>query len=144
MSLSDRLRISGQFILTVGTFCAVIVSFLASVTILGAGARFSLVIVLFLAFFAILFAPLTLLTKPLIERDSIGKYLDDVEKKIEEKTFGAKDLEKLKKLKELVMKKGTRRYLTMLPRLTFLLSEIEKIESARTAFFWDEHEGTMH
>jgi hypothetical protein len=144
VSLSPYLRLSGQFILVVGTFCAVIVSFVAAVMILGTGARFVLVILLFLAFFAILFAPLTLLTKPLIERDSIRKYLDVLEKKVQAKTFGTGDLEKLKKLKESVLKKRNRRSLTMLPRLTLLLSEMEKIESARAAFFWDEHEGTVH
>lgn len=142
--MSDRLQISGRFILAAGTFCAVIVSFVAAAMILGPGARFIPVILLFLAFLTLLFVPLTVVTRPLIEWDWIKTYLRGMEKKVKEKTFGDDDLESLKKLKGRLTKKGDRRCLSILPRLTLLLSEMEKIEKARAAFFWEEQEGTMH
>lgn len=143
--MSRHLRISGQFILSMGAFVAVILSFTAAAFIIGPDAQFVYVIILFLVLFAALFIPLSLIARPLIERDGITAYLDGVQKKVTGWAFKEEDLKNLKRLeKRLFRKKGRGRFPTLAARVSFLIAEMERLEKARESFFWDEHEGMMH
>jgi hypothetical protein len=142
--MSLRCNISGQFLLSVGTFCAVIVSFLAAAALVGPGGRFVSIILLFLVIFAALFIPLSLWTRPLIERDALMTYLQGVEKRVDAWSFGQDDLANLKRLEALFSRKKGSRDVTIHSRVAFLISEMERLEKARTSFFWDDTEGTRH
>ena len=142
--MSRQCTVSGQFILSAGAFLAVIISFPAAAALVGPGGRFVAVILLFLLFFAALFIPLSLLTRPLIERDALKAYLDGVEQKVKGWSFRQEDLTNLKRLEALLFKKKGRRHVSMLARVSFLISEMERLEKARTSFFWDDSEGTKH
>jgi hypothetical protein len=123
---------------------AVIVSFAAAATLVGPGGRFVTIILLFLLFFAALFVPLSLLTRPLIERDALRAYLDGIERRLNGWSFGQEDLNGLKQLETLLAGKKGRRHGPTLARVAFLISEIERLEKARTSFFWEDSEGTVH
>jgi len=128
-----------------GTFAAVILSFTAAAFLVGPDTRFVYVIVLFLVFFAALFIPLSLVTRPLIERDGITAYLDGVEKRVKGWAFKEEDLATLRRLKALLAKKkGRSPSRTLAARVSFLITEMERLEKARASFFWDECEGTRH
>lgn len=142
--MSRHLHISGQFILSVGAFLAVILSFTAAALLVGPGGPFVYVIVLFLLFFAALFIPLSLLTTPLIEQDGVAEYLNSVERKVKGWSFKDEDLANLKRLEALLFKKKGRRHVQTLSRIVFLISEMERLEKARTSFYWEEPEGTKH
>jgi hypothetical protein len=142
--MSRHLYISGQFILSVGAFLAVILSFTAAALLVGPGGRFVYVIVLFLVFFAALFTPLSLLVRPLIEQDGVVQYLDSVERKVRVWEFKEEDLKNLKRLEALLFKKKGRRHLGTLSRIVFLISEMERLEKARTSFYWEDPQGTRH
>ncbi len=144
LTMSRQLTISGQFILSAGAFLAVIISFAAAAAVVGPGGRFVSVILLFLFFFAALFIPLSLLTRPLIERDALKMYLDGIEQRVNGWSFGQDDLKNLKRLEALLFKKKGRRLSPTLTRVSFLISEIERLEKARTSFFWEDSEGTVH
>ncbi len=130
--------------LSVGTFCAVIISFSTAAALVGPGGRFVSIILLFLVFFALLFIPLSLWTRPLIERDALKTYLDGVEQRVDAWSFGQDDLANLKRLEALLSRKKGPRDITMHSRVAFLRSEMERLEQARTSFFWDDSEGTKH
>jgi hypothetical protein len=142
--MSRHFTISGQFILSVGSFLAVIVSFAAAAALVGPGGHFVFIILLFLLFFAVLFVPLSLLTRPLIERDVLSVYLDGVERRLKGWSFGQEDLDGLKRLEALLTRKKGRRRGPTLVRVAFLISEMERLEQARTSFFWEDSEGTVH
>jgi hypothetical protein len=143
--MTRHLRISGQFILSVGAFAAVILSFTAAAFLAGPDAQFVYVIILFLVFFAALFIPLSLIAHPLIERDGITAYLDGVQKKVTAWAFKEEDLKNLRRLeKRLFKKKGHSRFPTLAARVSFLITEMERLEKARASFYWDEREGTTH
>jgi hypothetical protein len=145
VEMSRHFRISGQFILSIGTFVAVILSFTAAALLVGPGGRFVSVIVLFLALFAALYIPLSILARPLIERDAITAYLDGVEKKLAGWAFKEEDLANLRRLEAaLFKKKGRDRFVTLAARASFLIAEMERLEKARASFYWDEREGMMH
>ncbi len=142
--MSRQLNISGQFILSAGAFVAAILSFTAAALLVGPWGRFVYVIVLFLVFFAAVFIPLSLLTRPLIEQDGITEYLDAVERKVKGWDFKEADLNNLRRLEALLFKKKGHRHFPTLARIVFLISEMERLEKARTSFFWEEREGTRH
>ncbi len=130
--------------LSVGAFVAVILSFTAAAFLVGPGGRFVYVIVLFLLFFAALFIPLSLVTRPLIERDGITVYLDRLEKRMTGWDFRQEDLTNLKRLEALLFKKKRRRHFPRLAaRVTFLITEIQRLEKARESFFSEEQKGMM-
>jgi hypothetical protein len=130
--------------LSVGAFLAVIMSFAAAALLVGPHARFVYIIVLFLVFFAAIFIPLSLLTRPLIEQDGITEYLDAVERKLTGWDFKEEDLNNLKRLEALLFKKKGRRHFGMLSRIVFLIGEMERLEKARTSFFGEDPKGTRH
>jgi hypothetical protein len=123
---------------------AAIVAFVAAASILGPGADFVGLILLFLALFLLLFFPLTMAARPLIEWDTVVRYLDGMEKKVDEKSFVDDDIEGARRLKAALLAKRGHRPLSILPRLTRVISEMERIQQARAAFFSNAPEGPLH
>ncbi len=138
-------KVSGQFMMTLGTFLAVIASFFMVVLIVGASARLIFMILLFFLFFILLFIPISIATRPMIDRDVINKYLDEIEEQVKRWDFREKDLCDLKMLRQHLRGKGNKGYVELFQRVVFVLSEMEKIERARADFYWDEPpEGPLH
>jgi hypothetical protein len=142
--MSHPFRISGRFVLAAGSFSAAIVAFAAAASILGPGTDFVRLILLFLALFVLLFFPMTIAARPLIEWDEVMRYLDGMEKKVDEKSFVDDDIEGARRLKAALLKRRGRRSRTILPRLTRVISEMEHIQQARAAFFSDAPGGPLH
>ncbi len=141
----NSLDISGQFLLTLGTLFAVIISFIAAASIAGLGARPIFLTLIFILFFTILFIPISIAIKPLIETDTIKKYLDKMEKQVKKWEFHENDLNDLKRLKHYMKRQGKMKNTELFHRVIFVLSEMEKIDRARTDFYWDEPpEGLLH
>ena len=141
----NSLDISGQFLLTLGTLFAVIISFIAAASIAGLGARPIFLTLIFIFFFTLLFIPISIAIKPLIETDTIEKYLDNMEKRVEKWEFQEDDLNDLKRLKHYLRRQGKRKNVELFHRVIFVLSEMEKIDRAKTDFYWEEPpEGSLH
>jgi hypothetical protein len=141
----SQLRVSGQFMMTLGTFLAVVASFLLVVLIVGASARLIFMIMLFFLFFIFLFIPISIAIRPMIDRDVIHKYLDEIEEQVRRWNFREKDLYDLKMLRQHLQGKDNKGYVELFQRVVFVLSEMEKIERARADFYWHEPpEGPLH
>ncbi len=142
---ANSLDISGQFLLTLGTLFAVIISFIAAASIAGLGARPIFLTLIFILFFTILFVPISIAIRPLIETDTIEKYLDNMEKRVKKWEFKEDDLNDLKRLKNYMRRQRKMKNTELFHRVVFVLSEMEKIDRARTDFYWDEPpEGSLH
>ena len=141
----SRPKVSGQFLMTLGTFLAVVASFLMVVLIVGASARLIFMILLFFLFFILFFIPISIATRPIIDRDVINKYLDEIEEQVRRWDFREKDLYDLKMLRQHLQGKGNKGYVELFQRVILVLSEMEKIERARANFYWDgPPEGPLH
>jgi hypothetical protein len=142
---ANSLDISGQFLLTLGTLFAVIISFIAAASIAGLGARPIFLTLIFILFFTLLFIPISIAIKPLIETDTIEKYLDNMEKRVKKWEFQEDDLNDLKRLKHYMKRQKKMKNTELFHRVIFVLSEMEKIDRARTDFYWDKPpEGSLH
>lgn len=141
----SQAKVSGQFMMTLGTFLAVVASFLMVVLIVGASARLIFMIMLFFLFFILLFIPISIAIRPMIDRDAIDKYLDEIEEQVRRWEFREKDLCDLKMLRQHLQGKDNKGYVELFQRVVFVLSEMEKIERARADFYWDgQPEGPLH
>ena len=142
---TDSLNISGQFLLTLGTLFAVIISFIAAASIAGLGARPIFLTLIFILFFTLLFIPISIAIRPLIETDTIEKYLDNMEKRVKKWEFKEDDLNDLKRLKHYMRRQEKMKNTELFHRVIFVLSEMEKIDRAKTDFYWDKPpEGSLH
>lgn len=131
--------------MTLGTFLAVVASFLLVVLIVGASARLIFMILLFFLFFILFFIPISIAIRPMIDRDVIHKYLNKIEGQVKRWEFQEKDLYDLKMLRQHLQGKDNKGYIELFQRVVFVLSEMEKIERARADFYWDEPpEGPLH
>lgn len=141
----EQSQVSGQFLLTMGTLFAVVVSFVLSAGIAGLGARPVFLISLFILFFMVLFIPISIAVRPKIDRDAIAKYLKKIEEQVKRWEFEEKDLCDLKMLRQHLRGKENKNYIELLQRVVLVLSEIEKIERAKADFFWDTSpDGPLH
>jgi hypothetical protein len=142
--MKQRFRISGQFIMMLGTFVSVFVSFYASISIIGKSGNLLYIILLFVIFFVVLFLPLSFAARPMIEMDAIRKYIDKMNEKVKMWSFNKDDMINMRRLKKLIIEKDKRRYLVLLARVVFIMSEMEKIEKARTSFYWENQRDILH
>ena len=142
--MKEKFKISGQFIMTLGTFISVFISFFASTMIIGSRGNLLYIILLFILFFIALFVPLSFAARPMIERDAIRRYIDKMEEKVKRWSFSKDDMMKLKKLRQLIVEKKRKNYFALLARLAFIMSEMEKIERAKSSFYWEDQRDVLH
>jgi len=135
----NRWRVSGQFLMTLGSLLVVIIAFLVSSLILSSDDGLLAVIGLFLLIFLVLFIPISRYVRPLIEVDAIRYYLEGMEKKLRAWDFCRDDLTDLQRLRNILSTKERKIYLLYLFRTSFILSEMEKREEAKTQFYWGDN-----
>ena len=135
----NRWRVSGQFLMTIGSLLVVIIAFLVSSMILSSDNGLLAVIGLFLLVFLVLFIPISRYVRPLIEVDAIRYYLEGMEKKLRAWDFCRDDLMDLKRLRNILTRKERKIYLLYLFRTSFILTEMEKREEAKTQFYWGDN-----
>lgn len=142
--MKENFRISGQFLMTLGTFISVFISFFASTTIIGSNGSLLYIILLFILFFIALFVPLSFAARPMIERDAIRRCIEKMEEKVKRWSFSEDDMMKLKKLRQLIVEKKKRSYFALLARVVFIMSEMEKMERAKSIFYWEDQRDVLH
>jgi membrane protein insertase Oxa1/YidC/SpoIIIJ len=127
-----------------GTFVSVFVSFFASISIIGKGGNLLYIILLFIVFFVVLFLPLSFAARPMIEMDAIRKYIDKMDEKVKKWSFNKDDMKNMRRLRKLIIEKDKRSYLALLARVVYIMSEMEKIERAKTSFYWEDQSDVLH
>ncbi len=142
--MKEKFRISGQFIMTLGTFISVFVSFYASTMIVGSSGNLLYIILLFILFFVLAFLPFSFAARPMIERDAIRKYIDKMDEKVKRWNFSKDDIMNLRRLRKLIIDKDKRSYLALLARVVFIMSEMEKMERAKSSFYWEDQRDVLH